>query len=257
MIATILWHIVWVGGSDQSIQYEDDYRLSYMDQVSCVIPVTSVTGFFVPYFRNVISASDVLWSLTPAQSQWIEWTGAIFNLLFLIFLIQRKVICWIFGILGSLLVVALWGSYEKRLYSEAILYLIYALLGVYGWIRWRKDSKPNQEIPVQRWTIQKILLGTVFGILGSVSLGTFMSRYTDADLPWVDATTSSFSLVATYMEAQRVLQGWWFWILLNTASVFIYHYKDSNVLAGQMVVYAVLSVVGLIQWRRTIQESNR
>ena len=56
-------------------------------------------------------------------------------LAFIVLLVREKVACWAFGISGSLLSVYLFA--DARLYSEAILYFFYAVMGLWGWARWR------------------------------------------------------------------------------------------------------------------------
>ena len=75
---------------------------------------------------------------------WIEVLAVIFGLAYLFFLIQQNVICWIFGIIGSLLSIYLF--YHSRLYSEAILYSYYVLMGGYGFYVWRRKSEDQSSL---------------------------------------------------------------------------------------------------------------
>ena len=63
----------------------------------------------------------------------IEIVATFANLLYLIFLIREKIICWSFGIAGSLLSIYLF--VDARLYSEAFLYGFYVAMGCWGWLR--------------------------------------------------------------------------------------------------------------------------
>ena len=68
----------------------------------------------------------------------VEILATAANLVFIVLLIREKILCWPFGIVGSLLSIYLF--VDARLYSEAVLYLFYALMGGWGWLRWRTGS---------------------------------------------------------------------------------------------------------------------
>ena len=74
-------------------------------------------------------------NLSPALLLEILATGA--NLVYVVLLIKEKIACWACGIVGSFLSIYLF--IDARLYSEAFLYLFYALLGVWGWMRWHRQ----------------------------------------------------------------------------------------------------------------------
>ena len=56
----------------------------------------------------------------------IELLSVVFNILFLIFLTKEEKLCWVFGVIGSLL--GAFVLYNSRYYSETLLYLFYALV---------------------------------------------------------------------------------------------------------------------------------
>ena len=59
-----------------------------------------------------------------------------------------------------------------------------------------------------------------------------------------------FSFIANYMEAQKVLSTWIFWMILNAFSVWLYYVRGLELYSGLMIVYFILSIVGYLQWRR-------
>ena len=64
----------------------------------------------------------------------LELIAVILGLIYLILLIKEKIACWIFGILSSAISIYLF--YSIQLYSEAILYFYYVLIGIYGFWLW-------------------------------------------------------------------------------------------------------------------------
>lgn len=180
----------------------------------------------------------------------VELAATLGNLLFVIFLIREKIICWPFGIAGSLLSIYLF--IDSKLYSEAFLYSYYVLMGIWGWIRWHR-REAGQSNPVVRYTLPDHLLTVLVSSGAAIGLGLFFSTYTDAQRPFIDAFTTTFSFAATYMEVKKVLEAWLYWIVLNLVSIWLYHDRALDIYAALICVYAVLSVWGFIQWYRVFQ----
>lgn len=176
------------------------------------------------------------------------------SLMYIVFLIQEKILCWPFGIAGSLLSIYLF--IDGKLYSEAVLYSYYVGMGIWGWIRWHQRDA-TQGNPVVHYSLPTHLVIIFFSSAGAIALGLFFANYTDAQRPFIDAFTTSFSFAATYMEVKKVLETWGYWIVLNLVSIWLYHDRSLDIYAGLTVVYTVLSVVGLLQWLRIFREQPR
>lgn len=173
-------------------------------------------------------------------------TGA--NLVFIILLIREKILCWPFGIAGSALSIYLF--VDARLYFEAFLYLFYVVFGFWGWLRWHR-RQALQDNPVGRWRLKMHLLALVSCSALALLLGYGALSLTDAERPFFDAFTTIFSFFATYLEVAKILEAWGYWIVLNLASIWLYHDRSLDIYAGLIGLYAILSVWGLISWRRT------
>ena len=78
----------------------------------------------------------------------------------------------------------------------------------------------------------------------------------DAALPYIDAATTTFGLIATYLEAHKYLSAWLFWIVLNLASAIIYYSKGWYIYAPLMMVYFGFSIVGFYSWRKLVVETS-
>ena len=96
----------------------------------------------------------------------LEWISVFFNLLFVVLIIKELKIGWIFGILGSLVSIFLF--YQTQLYSEAVLYSYYVVMGFYGWWRWSEPG--NKLLPVMVWGTKKHLVAVLIGIIGTKAI---------------------------------------------------------------------------------------
>ncbi|MDX1732743.1 MAG: nicotinamide riboside transporter PnuC [Halioglobus sp.] len=178
----------------------------------------------------------------------VEVLATLANLAYIVFLIRERIVCWSFGIAGSLLSVYLF--LDARLYSESVLYVFYAVMGVWGWLRWHRREE-QADNPVVRWQLASHCAAIVAASALALLMGYTALTYTDAQRPMFDAFTTSFSFLATYLEIAKVLEGWIYWFVINVASVWLYHDRELDIYAALIALYSVLSVVGFVRWRRS------
>ena len=180
--------------------------------------------------------------------QLVEYSAVALNLLFLVLLMREKIACWPVGIAASLLFIWVW--IDARLYSEAVLHTYYVVVGFFGWWRW-SARRTEGPLRIRTWGWTPHLVALAIGVLGTLALGTFFARTTDAAQSYADALSTIFSFVATYMEAQKILSTWIFWIAINAFSVWLYAGRGKEAAAGMMVAYALLSVLGWRMWTKS------
>lgn len=176
---------------------------------------------------------------------YLEIIGVLLSLVYIVLMMRQNIWCWLFGILGSLLSIAIF--IEAKLYSESILYAFYVAVGVYGWVKWH--TKDHKGIPIKRWSIINHVITILAGALGGLGLGYFFSTQSDAESPFFDAFTTSFSFVASFLEAHKILSSWIYWITLNMMTIYLYASKEIYMYAAYSAVLSILSVVGFIRWQ--------
>lgn len=49
-----------------------------------------------------------------------------------------------------------------------------------------------------------------------------MTNYTNASYAYLDSTITIFSLVATYMMTKKILDNWIYWIIIDSAAIYLY-----------------------------------
>tara|TARA_B100000963_G_scaffold47423_1_gene35715 strand:- start:8025 stop:8591 length:567 start_codon:yes stop_codon:yes gene_type:complete len=181
----------------------------------------------------------------------IEVISVFFGLLFLVLLIRQNILCWWFGIAGSLLSIFLF--YHNRLYSEAILYTYYVFMGFYGYNYWSNNkSKNNLSLKVSEKGLAFHLMAIVGSALTAISLGWYFENYSDANSPYLDALTTIFSFFATYLEAKKILSAWIYWIIINGLTIGLYLTKGLDIYSILSFIYCVMSFIGYIKWKKEL-----
>ncbi|NQX88961.1 MAG: nicotinamide mononucleotide transporter [Halioglobus sp.] len=183
-----------------------------------------------------------------STAQVLEILATSGNLLYVLLLIREKIACWAFGIVGS--VISVWLFVDAQLYSESLLYLFYAALGIWGWLHWHSRTQRDNN-PVVRWRPATHLLAILAASLLALILGQLMHCCTQAERPLFDAFTTVFSFLGTYLQISKVLESWLYWLIINVASMWLYQDRGLDIYAALMGIYSILSVYGLLSWRKS------
>lgn len=174
----------------------------------------------------------------------VELLSVVLNLIFLFLYIQEKKVSWIFGIVGSLT-----GAYvvhSSNLYSETLLYFFYAGMGVFAYIVWSvKEEKEFKIKRIKPWVTLSIV---VAGIAAAIALGYHMSK-TNAEKVYYDSLSTVFGVITTFLEIYKYHIAWSFWIVINLYTIVLYATSGLYFYAGQSVLFTIMSVYGLREWR--------
>ncbi len=181
---------------------------------------------------------------------WAEVGAVVLGVVYVVLAARENIWCWIFGILSSALSIYLF--FLSKLYAESILYFYYVIAGIYGWYAWHKRKGQN-ELKISTWKISHHLLAIVLGIALSLLLAWILKTYTDAQMPLVDAHTTIFSFIATYMVTRKKLENWLYWIVIDTVSVGLYASRGLYLYAFLMIIYTIIAISGYLSWRKRCQ----
>ena len=182
----------------------------------------------------------------------LEIFATLLGFIYLVLLIKENIWCWFFGAVSSLLSIVLF--YHSHLYSESILYAFYVIMAAYGYRVWKKAGDEGNPLLISDIKVPTKVKTVIGGLIVGILIGLGMNRYTDADLPYVDAQTTAFSFIATFLEAHKILFGWIIWILANGATIVLYGHKGLYFYSGLMVVYLGLSFYGYFDWVKKMKE---
>lgn len=179
------------------------------------------------------------------QTSIYEWVAFFCSVAYVSMAAYQKKTAWIFAFISSAIYVYL--CFESRLYLDSFLQTFYVLAAVYGWITW---SRTNDENKLQRKPLKfHLVLISVIAFL-SIVLGFIMQRFTNQAAPFVDAPITLFSLIATYLVAQKVVENWCYWIVIDSICIPLFYSRGLYVTSMLYVVYTIMAVVALIQWKR-------
>jgi nicotinamide mononucleotide transporter len=81
-------------------------------------------------------------------------------------------------------------------------------------------------------------------------------RFTDTQVPFLDAATTALSIVATWMMAKKKLEHWLIWIVVDTISIGMFILKGLYPTTLLFSVYTILAVYGYFEWKKAIKPTE-
>ena len=129
-------------------------------------------------------------------------------------------------------------------------------LSVYGWFHWlRGGPTGSDDLPVTRAPRGTLGICVAASILGILGIYWLLETQTSSTVPLADATTTTLSLVASWLLARKHIENWPLWIVgVNIPFIAIYLYKGLALTASLQLVFIGLSVMG---WYRVAPAARR
>lgn len=187
-------------------------------------------------------------------ANWMEVAGFLTTLVGIWLTTKRLLICWPVVLTADVLYFVVF--YRARLFSDSMLQIFFVAFTLYGWWHWWRGVREEGEVRVVPLGARGWLTGLAAGAAGAVLLGSLMVRV-GAALPHLDATLTSYSLVASWWQARKHTANWWLWIVVDAIYIGEYIYKDLWVTAVLYLLLVALAVLGLIDWRRASSQVSK
>ncbi len=183
----------------------------------------------------------------------LEVIAVILAIAYLLLAIRENIWCWFCA--GISTAIYVWLFFDARLYMESGLNGFYFVMAIYGWYVWYSGRTDGHERPVVVWPVSTHAVAIAIVLGASLASGYLLSTRTDAAFPFVDSMTTWSAIWATFLGARKVLENWWYWLVIDIASVFIYWSRDLELTAGLFVLYVIMIPFGIVRWTRSYREA--
>jgi nicotinamide mononucleotide transporter len=194
----------------------------------------------VPLFNwlgQTVTVLEAFGFVTGLLTVWAVWRRWIWN--------------WPVGIANNVAFLVLFLG--VGLYADSVLQLAFIALGIVGWVSWtRRGARVAAEVRVRRIDRRSAAIAFGVTVAGTVAVAVLLIAGTDSVVPWPDAFVLVASLVATWLQARRVLEHWYLWIVIDLVSVPLYLVKGLALTAVLYLGFLGLCVGGVFAWRRSI-----
>lgn len=196
------------------------------------------------------TSSSVLSTIAGELSVMTGWeaVAVVLAIAYLLLAMKASLWCWPAAFVSTFIYTLLF--WHVSLLMESALNVFYMVMAVYGYWQWRWGGGPQDDgVAIHSWSLQRHILVIVLTAAVAGALGYFMANYTHAALPYLDAATTCFAIVATFMLAYKVLENWLYWVVIDVASIYLYMEKGLVLTSLLFVGYVVLAAISYWLWR--------
>ena len=162
--------------------------------------------------------------------------------------------CWPAAFASTLIFTVIF--YDVNLLMESLLNGYYMAMAIYGWYQWQLSPRAakTKHLPIIRWpVIYHFRLVTLLSLL-SLVIGWFMDNYTQADYAYLDTFTTVFAIATTYLVAIKLYENWYYWLVINTLSVYLYSQKGLEPTAALAIFNTMMCFVGIYRWQQNLRQ---
>jgi nicotinamide mononucleotide transporter len=177
----------------------------------------------------------------------VDILAVIFGVVYVILAARNHILCWLFGILGSALTTySVFFNYN--LYLETFLNGFYVVAAIWGWINWKKQESSFKKII--SYSLTRHLKIIFIAATIALAVGYLFDNYTPTAAPYLDAFTTVFALMTTFMIGLKILENWLYWIVIDSVSIYLYSSRGAYFYVLLFCVYIIVSIMGYLKWRK-------
>lgn len=197
----------------------------------------------------VIAGTYVSWLLTPGD--WIQITAAISGLICVWLNAKENIWNYPIGLINIVTLIITF--YGVKLYADFTLNIIFFVLSVYGWYYWLKNRGQAKVRPTTNISKKELITSILIIVIGT-PIWAVIFKHLGAALPYPDSFIMVTSILAQWFLSKKVMQNWYFWIIVDIVAVPVYFIKDLPLIAVLYVVYLLICINGLISWKKEMKK---
>ena len=217
--------------------------------------------FFSTLFA-FFSVNTIAFPILGYPMSYIELVGTLLYLWSVWLISKKNLLTWPLGILSVILYAFLF--YQIRLYSDALEQVYYLGASIYGWWYWKKGLRDQDDgaVIVRVSQIRTIIFWAAATLALSIIVGLFMKRihliipvlFPDpASYPFIDALTTVMSFSAMFLMAQKRIESWVYWIIVDIIGIWLYYVKDVKFISLLYIILLLLASNGLRMWYKGLR----
>ena len=184
-----------------------------------------------------------------AQMSGWEILAVVFGIAYVLLAAKESLWTWLFAFLSTIIYTVIF--WEGALLSSSLLNFYYMGMAVYGFLLWRSGGEQGEELAVSQWSVKKHMMIILSGILFTLILGTLSDKFTEANYPYIDTFVMVFSVIATWMLAKKVLENWFYWMVVDSVAIVLYWKSGYLATIILFMLYVILALYAYVSWKKS------
>jgi nicotinamide mononucleotide transporter len=209
---------------------------------------------------DFLALSNIAFEIFGYSLSYLELIGTLFGALSVYWASKTNILTWPSGIVNEFCLFFLF--YQVQLYADMLLQVYFFVVTLYGWRYWKKEPAKH---PIKRLSAPARVYISLLIVFSSLTCGYFFSQlhlymptyFTKAAAyPYVDALVMVLSIVATILLAQKKIETWYLWILVDLICTVLFFKKKIIFLAIEYFLFLGLASYGLFNWKKNQSENE-
>lgn len=209
----------------------------------------------------------------------LDILGAVVGLIYIYLEYRASIYLWLVGIIMPL--IDMWLYFEAGLYADFGMAIYYALAAIYGYVMWRffrrqgtkgKERLEEQEargkgqevcseeqgasgegLKITHIPLRKLKWVVVAFTLVWLAIYEILVHFTDSTVPVTDSFVNALSIIGLWALAQKYIEQWLIWIIVDAFCCGLYTYKGIPFKAGLYGLYVIIAIFGYFKWKRMMK----
>lgn len=192
------------------------------------------------------------------QLPWLECIAMMLSLAYVILAAKGSLWCWPAAFISTALYTYIF--YDVLLLMDSALNAYYLLMAIYGYWQWSKhtDNSAHKKLglTIVSWGLSWHLRACLALAVISTILGYLMATFTQADFAYLDTFTTVYAVFATYLVAQKVLENWLYWVVIDFISIYLYIEKGLVPTTVLFIIFVIVACYGYFKWLNLYKQST-
>ncbi|MCQ2056639.1 MAG: nicotinamide riboside transporter PnuC [Bacteroidaceae bacterium] len=181
----------------------------------------------------------------------IQTAGLILSFIYLWLEFHQKPLMWVVSAMCSMIYASVY--FHSKIYADMAFSCFNICMCAYGMMKWLKGTRARHSREITYRHFRGRELACVLGTSALIWAVIFciLRFLTDSPVPALDALTTMLNIVGTWVLAQKIIEVWGIWFLVNSFSIYIYCRRGLHISTILLYgFYLGASVYGWIKWKR-------
>ncbi len=205
------------------------------------------------FWSALISTINAAMIEATVMTAW-EAVAVVLAAAYLVLAMKGSILCWFAAFASTAIYTALF--WKVSLLMESVLNVYYMAMAIYGYQQWTKGRGSDESITVISWSVKRHVQIILLTAIISAIVGYLMSTYTKASYAYLDAATTCFAVMTTYLVAKKVLENWLYWVVIDFVSIYLYLQKGLMLTSMLFILYVGMAIGGYFLWRTSMREQR-
>lgn len=204
----------------------------------------------------------------------LQYIGLITSFLYLWLEFHQKPVMWVVSAMCSAIYASIYC--HAKIYGDMSFSIFNICMCAYGFWKWAEKKRQMTTIPLAteeetaygpstdnnpkkpgaKQIIYRHFRWTEFGIVTLITAAIWLTIFlllkylTDSPVPALDSLTTTLNIVGTWVLAQKIIEVWGYWFIVNLVSIYLYCKRGLHLTTILLYgFYLCASVYGWWKWK--------